>query len=153
MESSNFNENNCVIYLGDFSTSTEKAAVVTKGIPSLTEFCKIRGDTLLKDHFERQNKQEPVGRVLVHPKCRRAYVDPKRAKRSSDSAPQPSPKKPKLRSNQPTFQWKTHCFFCNKKVIIDESKRKNQYPESHQVMGKEELVQLIHKIRKMRRTE
>ena len=42
MESSNFNRNNCVICLGDYSTSTEKATVVTKGIPNLIEFCKIR---------------------------------------------------------------------------------------------------------------
>ena len=51
-----------------------------------------------------QSEQEPVGRVLVQPKCCRAYIDPRRAKRSSDSAPQPPPKKYKLRSNQPTFQ-------------------------------------------------
>ena len=104
---------------------------------------------MLQDHLERQNEQEPVGRVPVHPKCRRrAYVEPKRVKRSSDSPPQPSPKKSKLRSNQPTFQWKTHCFFCNKKVIIDDIKYKNQYSESHRAEGKEDSVQLIHKIRK-----
>ena len=92
-----------VIFGRDFSTRTEKATVETKGIPSLIEFCKIRGDTSLQDHLERRNKQEPVDRVLLHPKCGHAYVDPKRAKRSSDSAPQPSPKISKLRSNQPTF--------------------------------------------------
>ena len=135
MESSNFNKNNCVIYFGDFSTSTEKAAVVTKGIPSLTEFCKIRGDTLFQDHLEKQNEQEPVGRMLVHPKSCRAYADPERAKRSSDSAPQPSSKKSILRSH-----WKTHCFFCNKKVIIEDSKHENWHPESRRVGGKEESV-------------
>ena len=54
----------------------------------------------------------------------------------------------KLRSNQPTLQWKTHCFFCNKKVIIDDSKHKNQYQESRRVEVKEYPVQFIHKIRK-----
>ena len=68
--------------------------------------------------------------MLIHPKCRHAHVDPKQAKRSSISAPQAPPTKPKLRSNQPTFQRKTHCFFHNKKVIIDDSKHKNWYPES-----------------------
>ena len=139
MESSNFNENNCAICLDDFCTSTEKATLVTKGIPSLIEFCKIRGNTFLQDYLERQNEQDPVGRVPVDPKCRRAYVDPKRAKRSCDSALQPSPKKSKLRFNQPTFQWKTRC-------IIDDSKHKNRYTESRRVGGKEESVQLIHKI-------
>ena len=67
------------------------------------------------------------------------------SKLSSDSAPQFSPKKFKLRYNQPTFQWKAHCFFCNKKVI---SKHKNLYPEYCRVGEKEELLQLIHKIRK-----
>ena len=86
MESSNFNENNCAICLDDFCTSTEKATLVTKGIPSLIEFCKIRGNTLLQDYLERQNEQDPVGRVPVDPKCCRTYVDPKRAKRSCDSA-------------------------------------------------------------------
>ena len=56
------------------------------------------------------------------------HTDPKR---SSDSAPQPSLKKSKLRSNQPTFQWKTHCLICNKKVIIGDSKLKIRNPESH----------------------
>ena len=52
MESSNFNENNCVIYFGDFSTSIEKASVVKKGTLGLIEFCIIKGDTLLQDHLE-----------------------------------------------------------------------------------------------------
>ena len=104
MESSNFSENNCAICLGDFCTSTDKAFVVTKGIASLIEFCKIRGDTLLQDHLERQKKPEPVDSMLVHPKCRCAYVDSKPTKRSSDSAPQQSPKKSKLRSNRSTFK-------------------------------------------------
>ena len=85
MELNDFNENNCVICLGDFSTSTENATVVTKGIPSPIECCKVRGDASLQDHLERQNEKVPVGRVLVHGKCRRAYVDPKRANRSNGS--------------------------------------------------------------------
>ena len=131
----------------DFSTSTENATVVTKGIPSLIEFCKVRGDASLQDHLEGQNEKVPVGRVLVHAKCRRVYVDRKRAKRSSNAAPQTTPKKSKLRSNQPTFQWKTHCFFCNERVIID-SRHQHRYPESRRVGGKEESVLLIKKIRK-----
>ena len=43
-----FNESNCVIFFGDFSTKTGKATVVTKAIPI------FRGDTLLQDHLERQ---------------------------------------------------------------------------------------------------
>ena len=86
--------------------------------------------------------------MLVHPKCRRSHIDPKRAKCSSNSAPQPSPKKSKLRSNQPTFQRKIHCFFYNKKVIIDNSKHKNWYLESCRIEGKVDSVQLIDKIRK-----
>ena len=57
------------------STSTEKATVVMKVIPSLIEFCKVRGDTLLQDHLERQSEQEPVGRMLLYQKYRRTYVD------------------------------------------------------------------------------
>ena len=103
IESSNFKENNCVICLGDFSTRTEKATIVTKGIPSLIDVYKIRGNIRLQDHLERQNEQERVDRVLVRPKCCHAYVDPKPAKRSSDSAAQLSPKKSKPRFNQPSF--------------------------------------------------
>ena len=72
MESSNFSENHCVIGLGGFSTSTEKVTVVSKGIPSLIEFCKIRGDTLLQDDFEsKTNKNQWVEcwyiqNVVVH---------------------------------------------------------------------------------------
>ena len=75
-----FNEINCVICLGDFSVSTGKSAVISKFIPS------FNGDILLHDHHERQNKQKPVGRVLVHPKYSRVHVDPKRAKPSSNSS-------------------------------------------------------------------
>ena len=55
-----------------------------------------------------KTNKKAVGRVLIHPKYRHAHVDPERAKGSSISAPPPSPTKPKLRSNQPTFQRKTH---------------------------------------------
>ena len=50
-------------------------------------------------------------------------------------------------SSQLTFQWKTHCFFCNENVTIDDSEHKNRCPESHRAGGKGELVQLIHKFR------
>lgn len=58
-----------MLFVWYFSTRIEKATVVTKGIPSLIEFRKIRGDALLQDHLERENEQEEVGRVLVHHRC------------------------------------------------------------------------------------
>ena len=57
------------------STITEKATVVMKVIPSLIKSCKVRGATLLQDHLERQNEQEPVGRMLLYQNCHRTYVD------------------------------------------------------------------------------
>ena len=131
-------------FLGDFSTGIDTATVVTKGILSLIEYSKQRGDVSLQVHLEKQNGKEPLGGVLVHAKCRRAYVDPKRAKRFKTTGPETSSKKLKLRSNQPTFKWRTHCIFCDEKVCFD-SQHPDQHTESRQVGGKEESVLLIKK--------
>ena len=80
MDSSDFNEHSCVICLNEFSSCTEEATVVTKGISTLIEYSKLRCDVSLQAYLERQNENNPNGRVLVHAKCRRAYIDPKRAK-------------------------------------------------------------------------
>ena len=52
-----------------------------------------------------------------------------------------------MHPNQPTFQWKTDCFFCDEKVCFD-SEHQERHPESRRVGGKEESVLLIDRIRK-----
>ena len=50
-------------------------------------------------------------------------------------------------SNQPTFYWKTDCFFCDEKVCFD-SEHPKRHPQSRRVGGKEKSVLLIDRIQK-----
>ena len=50
-----------------------------------------------------------------------------------------SPKKSKLRSSQPVFQWKTNCFFCNEIVKFD-AKHPGRCQSSRRVNGKDKSV-------------
>ena len=76
MDTTVFNENNCFICLGEFSSCTEKATVVKTGIPNLIKHKEQQGDVSLQTH----SKKNPRGKVLVHASCRREYTDPKRTK-------------------------------------------------------------------------
>ena len=81
MDATVFNERNCVICLGEFSSCTEKATVVKIGIPNLIKYSEQRGDVSLQVYLETQSKKNPPGKVLVHASCRRGYTESKRAKR------------------------------------------------------------------------
>ena len=81
MDATVFNENNCFICLGEFSSCTEKATVVKTGIPNLIKHKEQQGDVSLQISLETHSKKNPPGKVLVHASCRREYTDPKRTKR------------------------------------------------------------------------
>ena len=80
MDATVFNENNCFICLGEFSSCTEKATVVKTGIPNLIKHKEQQGDVSLQISLETHSKKNPPGKVLVHASCRREYTDPKRTK-------------------------------------------------------------------------
>ena len=103
-----FNEEECVICQKGFSDQ-EPSTSVTRGVPNLLEWSKTRKDIALQNHLNAQLKKSPRGKVLVHSKCRGNYVDIKRkiqVKRSASSEPPPTPKRQKLRSSEPPFEWK-----------------------------------------------
>ena len=75
-----FNENNCVICLGEFSSCTKKARVVKTGIPNTIKYSEQLGDVTLQVSLLTQSKRNPRGKVLVHASCCRGYTDPKRTK-------------------------------------------------------------------------
>ena len=81
MDATVFNENNCIICLGKFSSCTEKATVVKTGIPNLIKYSEQWGDVSLQAYLETQSKKNPPDKVLVHASCRREYTDTKRTKR------------------------------------------------------------------------
>ena len=81
MDATVFNENNCVICLGEFPSCTLKARVVKTGIPNLIKCSEQRGDVSPQVYLVIQCNKNPPGKVLVHASCRREYTDPKRTKR------------------------------------------------------------------------
>ena len=81
MDATVFNENKCVICLGELSSRTEKATIVKTGIPNLVKYSQQQGDVSLEVCIETQRKKNPPGKVLVHASCRREYTDAKRTKR------------------------------------------------------------------------
>lgn len=85
-------------------------------------------------HIWSKSEEEPTGMVLVLRECRREYIDPKRAKRSSSAptAPHSTPKKQKLRSKQDLFDWKRSCFLCKEEMKSD-SVHPDRYPHSRRV--------------------
>ena len=74
MDETVFNENNCVICLGEFSSYTEKATVVKAGVANLLKYSKQRCDVSLQVHLETQNKTNPACKVLVYARCRPEYL-------------------------------------------------------------------------------
>ena len=143
-----FDEEKCVLCEKAFSDD-DKSTSVTKGLENLIKWSNTRKDIVLENHLSSQKKKSPQGKVLVHSNCRREYVDPRRpikVKRSAPSEPPSTPKRQKLRSSQPTFRWKEHCFYCDSKVIFDD-KHPNRYPNSRRVGGKPESVNMIHQVR------
>ena len=145
-------ETKCVICQDN--SADETLTSVSRGVENLIAWSNRRNDVPLETHLQIQNGKSPQGQVLVHPTCRRHYVDPKRqtsAKRpsstkSSVSTLPSTPKRQKLRSALGTFNCKENCFFCDTKVIFDE-RHPDRYPGSRRVCGKKESVDMIHKVR------
>ena len=84
--------------------------------------------------------------IYVHPECRKVFVNLKRIKRS-ESTPQNTPKKKKLRSCNERFSLKSNCFYCNTPVIFDD-RHENHHHSSRRVQGRRESVEFISKVRK-----
>lgn len=141
-----YNEDQCVICQEEFEDSSD-AILVTRGINNLIKFSDLRKDTELEAHLLKQSSTKPLGKVLIHEPCRRQYVDIKRTKRyTAPVIPHSTPKKQKLRSSQPAFQWKTNCIFCGNEVPFDDL-HPDRYSDSRRVRGKKESVTMITNIR------
>ena len=99
-----------------FVCDAEKVQVqkstVTRGLPSLIEYCRLRRNWALHSYLIQQNSSSPPGIVHVHPQYRRSFVDPKRLKALDEQPHTPSSKQQKLRSANDEFQWKVNCFLC-----------------------------------------
>ena len=141
-----FNVNDCVICRKQFQDASEKVQV-TRGLGNVIKFSQLRSDSFLHAYLVEQSEKQPTGIVLVHRECRKEYVDPKRAKRSSTAAHHSTPKKQKLRSKQDIFGWKKLCLLCKEEVKFD-SVHPDRYPDSRRVQGKKESVEMIRSVRK-----
>ena len=93
MEKVTFDEEKCVLCRKGFSDD-DKSTSVTKGMQNLIEWSQKRKDPVLENHLTTQKDKSPSGKVLVHSKCRREFVDPKRSikvKRAASSEPPSTP--------------------------------------------------------------
>lgn len=91
--------------------------VVTKGLKTITEASILRKDGL---HESLEGKSS----VRVHKSCRQNYTRPSSIKAATASPPCPavcipSTSSPVLRSLGDNFDYKTNCFFCGEKAIVD----------------------------------
>ena len=134
------NVNACIICKKQFESPAESTKV-TRGIAKLLEFAKKHGDEALESYLTRKKDSEPSEHVLVHEECRNRYTNLKRVQAAISDTPRTegSPKKSKLRSSQPVFQWKTNYFFCDKEVKFDD-KHPERYRSSRRVNGREKSV-------------
>ena len=139
----------CVICEEGFSDDNP-SSVVSRGLLNLLEFSKKREDANLTSYLE---NLKPTDVVRVHAQCRREYVDPTRTFKRSPPPDlhQFSPKK--LRSNQPSFQWKTACFFCDGKIRKTIDGSDERHPDRHDptvrhVRGKLQSVEMVNLVRK-----
>lgn len=109
-----FAEHVCVIC----RTEDQRAIVqlTTKGIATLTECCKIRGDIDLLQYVE----SNPAV-INTHVDCRKNYTNKRRLdQRPTDSADNfVTPLAKSLRSSTTSFDWKHHCFFCARPTLYD----------------------------------
>ena len=141
-----FNERACVLCLLPFSTPSDETTI-TRGLNSLKEFSIKRGDDELTKHLN-VKLQENGGKVLVHAKCSREYIDDKRIKgHITTDTTNGTPKKKKLRSQQPNFDWKNNCLFCGDGIVEQHRKKKIKDDTVRIVGGKLESVELIDKTR------
>ena len=80
------------------------------GLKTLIRVSKERGMAELHNYFTEMDNQNPIGNVVVYHDCRRKFTDTRR--RSCDEVP-----KKKLRpSLEKRFDWKLHCFLCEKRA-------------------------------------
>ena len=83
----------------------------------------------------------------MHADCRSKYVNLKRVKQAPAPTTHSSPKKHKLRSSQPPFEWKVNCFYCYHEVRFDD-RHPARYPPSRRVQGRAESVEMINAVRR-----
>jgi len=117
----------CVICRGLLmSSEKENIHQVTRGLDTLIEYSGMRNDSELHDYL-----LSMPAVVYVHSSCRLRYTSKRRFGQlinvsNSDSMIDTDSVSPKaLRSSAVgAFDWKHHCFFCNKSTALDE-----QHPE------------------------
>jgi len=114
-----FDDTMCVICRIPFSESNDvDISEVGRGLDKLIEVSGKYKDTELNKYLE---TKPPV--VKVHNSCRRNYTKKRRLETKSVTgvADSDSAVKPKsLRSSTPSFDFKMHCFFCNKLCIVND---------------------------------
>ena len=123
------------------------ATTVTRDLSSLKKFSIKRDDDELTKHLNAKLR-ENGGKVLVHAKCRCEYINDKRKKRHvTMDTTNGTPKKKKLSSRQPNFDWKNNCLFCDDGTAEQHRKEKIKDGTVRIVGGKLELVELTDKTR------
>ena len=111
-------ENCCVICKGTFSENEKSVTVSKKGLLTLISYSEKRELLDLTEYLNERNSTSPIGKVLVHAKCRRDFTDKKRLFSSSSSSTE-EPAAKKLRSSLSPFNWNDDCMFCGKHAQVD----------------------------------
>ena len=122
---SDINEDCCVICREGFSEEEEFVTVTKKGLLTLISYSEKRNVLYLNSYLNERNSTTPIGKVLVHVKCRRDFTDQKRLNLCSNAE---GPITKKLRSSLMPFSWNDNCLFCGKQAIVD-----TRHPEREQV--------------------
>lgn len=117
-----FSEDACVICRKMFCDGSGlKPVLVTNGRDKLMECCSARGDGEL---FKYLSTNPTV--VQVHQTCRRhyTYIPVDNLKRSFESDDYIAGPNKFLRSAGDPFDWRTNCFLCTKRAIVDNKRPK-----------------------------
>ena len=64
--STEFDQNSCVICRKGFEVQVQRSTV-TRGLPNLIEYCRLRRNWALHSYLIQQNSSSPPGIVYVHP--------------------------------------------------------------------------------------
>ena len=94
----------------DESDTSSLVVVGKTGLKTLIRVSKEKGIEELYNYFTEMEKQNPIGKVLVHHDCRRRCTDTR--KKSLGELPR---KKLRL-SLEERFNWKIQCFLCEKRA-------------------------------------
>lgn len=130
----------CIICNNNLDSNT---VVVTKGLKKINEASLIRGDRL-------HEKIEGRKSVEVHKVCRQNYTRPTSIKAATASLHRPdealtSTSIPILRNLGDTFDFKTNCFICGQRAVIDLKAPLSRRKEIRLVATLDIQTNLLHK--------